>query len=60
MATKFHSKVVRGNEMGGKLVYEFKEKLIEEGNVEAVIDRAEVKLFDTLEEAEKAIEDFLG
>ena len=53
---RFHSKVHRVNEMGGKFYVETKVKAFEPGNEAAVIDTCEVKIFET----EKQVSDFIG
>ncbi len=61
MATRFHSKVVRVKEMGGKVLVEFKEKLVDSSNpTEAVVDTNNVKMFDKIEDAEGEIEQFMA
>jgi hypothetical protein len=60
MTTKFHSKVVRVNEMGGKVVVEFKEKLVETDKPDPVVETSEVEMYDTWEPAETAISTFMG
>lgn len=46
--------------MGGKVVVEFKEKYVVTDNQEPKIDSSDVKMFDAVEEAERAIENFLA
>lgn len=60
MSTKFHSKVVRVNEMGGKFVVEFKEKLVETDKTDPTIESSVVNMYDKAEAAEHAISEFLG
>lgn len=61
MATRFHSKVARVQEMGGKFVVNLKEKLVEqEAPDKAAVDTDVVKLFDTFEEVENVITKFMG
>jgi hypothetical protein len=52
---KFKSKVVRVNEMGGKWVVEFKEKVYEAGTEGAIIDDAQVNMYDTAEACNEAV-----
>ena len=56
---KFHSRVVRVNQMGGKVIVNFKEKLVEEGNNDPLKEIDEVVMFGAAEEAEKAIDTFM-
>ena len=56
---KFHSRVVRVNQMGGKVIVNFKEKLVEEGNNDPLKEIDEVVMFGVAEEAEKAIDTFM-
>ena len=59
--TRFHSKVVRVKEMGGKVLVEFKEKRVDSSKPdEADIDTNEVKVYDGVEVAEAAVDAFMG
>ena len=59
--TRFHSKVVRVKEMGGKVLVEFKEKRVDSSKPdEADIDSNEVKVYDGVEVAEAAVDAFMG
>ena len=57
---KFHSKVVSVNEMGGKVVVEFKEKIFESGVESPVVDDNTVTIYDTVEKATDAMEAFFS
>ena len=57
---KFKSKVVRVNEMGNKVVIEFKQKVFESGIDGPVIDDSEVIMYDTVEQANDAIDLFFS
>ena len=52
---KFKSKVVRVNEMGGKFVVEFKEKVFEKDVEDAIVDDSDVQMYDTAAAANDAI-----
>ena len=57
---KFKSKVVRVNEMGGKWVVEYKEKVFESGTEGPIVDDSEVFIYDTEEQANDAITAFFS
>lgn len=59
--TRFHSKVVRVTEMGGKYVVNFKHKFVDNAALDKpVIDTDDVKMFDDEVSAEEAIDKFLS
>lgn len=58
---KFKSKVVRVQEMGGKVVVEFKERVFNSDSGDApAVDTQDVQMFDTPAAAEIAIKKFVG
>ena len=58
--TRFHSKVVRVTQMSGKAVVNFKEKHVpQETPDKPDVDEDSIKIFDSLDEAEKAIVAFM-
>ena len=57
---KFKSKVVRVNEMGGKFVVEFKQKMFESGVDHPIVDDSDVEMYDTEKKANDAIEAYFS
>jgi hypothetical protein len=57
---KFHSKVVRVQEMGGKTIVNFKQKIVDSETPDKADDSDEVKMYDKQEQAEDAINEFMN
>lgn len=56
---KFHSRVVRVSQMGGKTIVNFKEKIVDEETPNNPQEMDEVKMFDKIEDADDAIAIFM-